>query len=97
MAKLGKTKISKEKVYAAKKHLKIWDVNVGNIFISNSVKAKTNSKHFIGYLDKDIRPLVLIIPKIGGDVKIFKVGDKNSKLMSFCIDDEKLLEKYEVI
>ena len=28
------------------------------------VKTKTNSKKLIGYLDKAIRPLVLIMPKI---------------------------------
>ena len=34
-----------------------------------------------------------------GYVKAFKDGDKdkNNKLMSFCIDDEKLLEKHEAI
>ena len=32
---------------------------------------------------------------MSGYVKIFKVEDKNSKLMSFCIDDEKLLQKYK--
>ena len=55
----------------------------------------------IGYLDKTIRPLVLIMPKISEYVKTFKVKDgnknKNNKLMSFCIDDVKLLEKYEDI
>ena len=45
------------------------------------------------YLDKDVRPLVSIIPKMNGYVKTFKVEDKNNKLMSFCIDDKKLLEK----
>ena len=30
-------------------------------------------------------------------VKIFKVDDKNNKLMSFRIDDEKLFEKYKPI
>ena len=49
----------------------------------------------IGYLDKVIRPLVLIMPKMTGYVKTLKVKDKNNKLMSFRIDDEKLLEKYE--
>ena len=38
---------------------------------------------------------------MSGYVKTFKVkdGDKdqNAKLMSFCIDDEKLLEKYKAI
>ena len=55
----------------------------------------------IAYLDKTIRLLVLIIPKMSGYVKIFRVKegdkDKNNKLMSFRIDDEKLLEKYKVI
>ena len=55
----------------------------------------------IGYLDKIIRPLLLIIPKISGYVETFKVkdgdNDENNKLMFFCIDDKKLLEKYKAI
>ena len=51
----------------------------------------------IGYLDKAIRQLVLIMSKLSGHVKTFKVKevdkDKNNKQMSFCIDDEKLFEK----
>ena len=35
MMKFGKTEIAKEKFYAAKKPIKIWDVNVNNIKISN--------------------------------------------------------------
>ena len=80
-----------------KKPLKNWDVNVDNIVISKISENKTNSKYLIVYLDKDIRPLVLIMPKMSGYVKTFKIGDKNSKLMSFHIDDEKLLEKYKAI
>ena len=60
-----------------KKPIKSWDVNVDNIVISKFVKTKTNSKYLIGYLDKDIRPLVLIMPKISGYVKTFKDEDKN--------------------
>ena len=55
----------------------------------------------IGYLDKAIRPLVLIMSKMKGYVKTFEVKggdkDKNNKLMSFCIYDEKLLEKCTAI
>ena len=51
--------------------------------------------------DKAIRPLVLIMPKLSGYVKTFKVkeGDKNKneKLMSFRIEDEKLLKKCQTI
>ena len=55
----------------------------------------------MGYVDKIIRPLVLIMPKINGYVKTFTVNeeekDKINKLMSFHKDDEKLFEKYIAI
>ena len=55
----------------------------------------------IGYSDKDIRPLVLIMPKMSRYVKTFKVENgnkiKNNKSMSFRIADEKLLQKYKAI
>ena len=66
--KLGKTEIAKEKFYAAKKPIKICDVAVDDIVISKLGKAKSNSKHLVGYLDKNIRPLVLIMPKMTGYV-----------------------------
>ena len=72
------------------------NVNVDKKVISKLVKIKTNSKYLIGYLDKDIRPLVSIMPKMSGYVKTFKVEDKTNKLMSFRID-EKLLEEYKAI
>ena len=43
MVKFGKREISKEKFYAAKKPIKLWDVNVDNIVISKLVITKTNS------------------------------------------------------
>ena len=55
----------------------------------------------IGYLDTVLRKLVLILPEISGYVKMFKVKDghkdKNNRLMSFRIDDEKLSQKYKTI
>ena len=36
--------------------------------------------------DKTIRQLVVIMPKMSGYVKTFKVEDKVNKLMSFHID-----------
>ena len=83
MLRFGKTKLAKEEFYGAKKPTKIWDVDV----------SKNNSRYLIGYLDDVIRPSALILPKTGGYVKTFK--DKNNKLMSFCVDDDKLLEKYK--
>ena len=37
------------------------------------------------------------MPNLREYAKTFKVEDKNSKLISFCIDHEKLLEKYKAI
>ena len=55
----------------------------------------------IGYSDNAIRPLVLVLLKMSEYVTTFKVKDggkdKNNKLMSFRIGDEKLLEKYKTI
>ena len=42
--------------------MKIWHVNFENIVISKLVKAKANSKYCIGYLDKAIAQLLLIVP-----------------------------------
>ena len=72
--------------------VKIWDVNVDNVD-----KTKTNSTYLIGYSDQTIIPLVLIMPKMSGYFKTFKVSEGNSKLMSFRVDDEKQLEKYKAI
>ena len=52
MVKSGKAEIAKEKFYASKKPVKIWDVNADNIVISKLVKTKANYKYLIGYLDK---------------------------------------------
>ena len=91
MLSFGETKVTKEKFYAPKKPIKIWHVHVDNIIIPKLVKTKTNFNYLIGYLDKAIRPLVLIMPKMRGHVKTFKVKDrdkdKNNKLMSFRIYD----------
>ena len=64
-------------------------------------QLKTNTKYLIGYLDKVMRPLVLIMPKMSGYVKTFKVKDgdkdKNNKLKCFGMDNEKLLENYKAL
>ena len=71
--------IAKETFYAAKRPKKIFDVNDDNIVISKLVKAKTNSKYLIGYLAKNIRSLVLVMPKMSGYVKTFKVKEGSNK------------------
>ena len=76
LLRFGEREIAKEEFYAAKKPIKIWDVNVDNIVISKLVETKTNSKYLIGYLDKAMRPLVLITPKMSGILRYLKLKIK---------------------
>ena len=90
---MEREKLQKEKFYAAKKPMKIWDVNANNIVILKLVKRKTKFKYLIGIkFDKAMRPLVLVMPKMSWYVKVFNVGDRINKLMPFHKDDEKLLQ-----
>ena len=69
MVRFGETEIAKEKSYASKRPITIWDVNVDNIVMSKLVNTKTNSMYLIGYLNKAIRELVLMMPKMCEYVK----------------------------
>ena len=48
MVSFGDREIAKENVYAVKRPIKIWDVNIDNIVTSKLVKTKTNSQYLIG-------------------------------------------------
>ena len=79
-----------------KKPIIISDVNVDNIVVSKLIETRDNSNYLFEYLDQVIRPLVLVLPQMSGYVKSFKHKDddkdknKNKKLISSCIDDDKL-------
>ena len=93
MSRFGENN-GKRKFLCFKKSYNIWDVNFDNIVISKLVKAKTNSKYFIGMkFNKATRPLVMIIPKMSEYVKVFIVKkgdkDKNNKWIYFRVEDEK--------
>ena len=40
MLRFGETKVAKENIYAAKKAINIWDLNIDNIVISKLVETK---------------------------------------------------------
>ena len=46
------------------------------IVISKLVETKSNSKDLSRYLDKVVRPLVFVLPRMSGYV-YFKYGDKD--------------------
>ena len=89
MVKFGDRETAKEKFYAAKRPIKVCDVNVDNIVISKLVKTKTNSKYSIGYLDKTMRLLVLIMPKMSGYLRHLKLKNETINKCFFRLDDEK--------
>ena len=51
MLRFGETNVTKEKFYAVKTPIQIWDVSVDNMVVSTLVQTKTNYKYLIGYLD----------------------------------------------
>ena len=62
-------------------------------------ETNDNSKYSTKYLDEFIKPLFLTLPKISEYIKTFKDkdGNKHNKLMSFRINEEKLLRKYKAV
>ena len=70
------------------------DVNKILVSKKESYGTKNSLKYFIGYNDDDvIRPLCINLPQMIGHVKHF---DSN-KTMSFKVNDNKLLKKYNKI
>ena len=77
MVRFGLKGKAKEKFYAAKNPIKIWDINVHNIVVSKLVETILSiSKYLIGIqFDKAVRLLVLTTPKMSAYVKTFKVEE----------------------
>ena len=89
-------KISKSVFYKNKKLFNIHDIDVSKILVSKekSCGTKNSFKYFIGYNDDNVnRPLYIKLPQMIGYVKSF---DSN-KTMSFKVNDNELLKKYNKI
>ena len=86
------TKFFDSIIYAAKKLIKIWDVDVDNIVISKLIETKNNFKYLIGYLDEVIRPLGLVLPKTNGYIKTFKIRIINYLYMLTMINNQKSIK-----
>ena len=73
MLRFGKIKLEKRRILWCKKiKIKARDVHVNHIVISKLFQTKNKSQQLIGYSDRIIRQLVLILRKISGNVKTFK-------------------------
>ena len=88
--------IQKSNFCKNKKVIKIDDIDVNKILVSEEEPygTKNSFEYFIGYNDNDvIRPLCIELPQMTGYVRKFE----GNTMMSFKINDSKLLKKYNQI
>ena len=87
--------VSKAEFSESKKGIKLKDVHVDKIVISNTIKGNNEIvKCYIGYLDENVIPFCLILPQMSGWIKYFQNGGKN---MSLKIDEDWVYLKYNEI
>ena len=85
--------MTKKEFYENKKGIKLKDVIIENIVVSNKIKVNYETEQcYIGdTVDDNVIPLVLLFPVMSGWIKYFESGGKN---MSFKI---KVYVKYNSI
>ena len=89
-------KVNKKAFYKNKKPYDVYNIDTEKILVSKkeSYGKKGSIKHFVGYNDEDvIRPLCVKFPQMVGYVKNFN----GNKMMSFRVNDKKMLKKYNKI
>ena len=79
--------VSKKIFHESKKGIKLKDIIVENVVVSNKIKVNDETvKYYIGYIvDDNVIPLVLLLPVMSGWIKYFENGGKN---MSFKIEND---------
>ena len=86
--------VNKKEFHTFKQAIALNLVDINKIVISDKFKHK-GFKYFIGYKDDNIvRPLCIILPRMGGYIKYFDSGRKN---MSFMIEDNSVVVEYNEI
>ena len=105
----GKIEIEKnKKFYHHKSHSFLKDGDIKKLLVPKEISCKKQIsrlvpkeisgkkyKYFIGclYNDHEVKPLHIMLPKVSAYVK----GYEQTKQMSFLIEDDDLLEKYNTI
>ena len=80
----GDIEVSKSEFYENKKGIKLKDVIVDKIAVSNKIKGNNEAvKYYIGYLDESVAPLCLILPQMSGWIKYFENGGKSMSFLTF--------------
>ena len=70
--------VNKKKFYESKHGIRLNDIIIKNIVISNKIKKNDKIiKYYIRYIvDDNVIPLVLLLPIISGWIKYFENGGK---------------------
>ena len=72
------------------------DIDIEKVLVSNKISSvEKNYEYFIGYLynDHKVNPLHITLPKTSAYGKSY---DRQTKWMYFLIEDDDLLEKYNI-
>ena len=74
----GDIEVRKKEFYESKEGIKLKDLNVDNIVVSNKIKGNNGIvNYYIGYIvDDNVIPLVLLLPQMNGWIKYFENGGK---------------------
>ena len=89
-------KVNKKAFYKIKKSYDVYDIDTEKILVSKneSYGKKGSIKYFVGYnVEKVIRPFCMKFPQMVGYIKNFD----GKKIMSFRVNDKKMLKKYNKI
>ena len=94
--KFDNIQVNKKEFHASKQTIDVNLVDINKIVISDKFKHSDKYfKYFIGYKDDNIvRPLCIILPQMSGYIKYLETGGKS---MSFMIEDDSILNKYNEI
>ena len=73
----GDIVLNKKEFCENKKGIKLKDVIVDQIVISNKVERNNETvKYYVGYLDESVSPLCLNLPQMSGWITCFENGKK---------------------
>ena len=99
--RFGEKTVNKREFHMSRKFIDINEVDTGRIVVSKKHPFGKNCvKYFVGYcaVDDSPKPLLIKLPKMTGYLKCFAgIEGVESKNMSFIIESEELLSKYNSI
>ena len=94
--KFDNVRVNKKEFHKSKQPVDLDLVKVDQIVVSDKFRHNDHGfKYFTGYEEAEIvKPLCIILPQMTGYIKYFENGGKS---MSFIINDDDVLDKYNEI